>query len=223
MEASSPVSLEIHFHLTNGAVEKFVQSDHAAIEAIVGNVQPQRVFTQPHLIVAGKYSMTVYSCSAITRVDFVMEGFPDWPFPLGVEDIQEITEEEFWERFRPEEDEKFLREQARPVGQPTVGWIQVELVSGERVFVEVHTKAVGHLDQLRLITQIFTAASLYARRKGGGISFINPANIVRSTFTPGPAEAPKTAWAAHHMAPGQTGKGKRKGEKQKDVGDLSDF
>jgi hypothetical protein len=197
-----PSSLEIHIHLVSGAVEKFVQDDPQAVGVIFANLQPQKIFSQPHLTIAGKYSVTVYSCSAITMVELVMEKFPDWTFPLGVDRIEEITEEEFWQRFRPKEDERFVREQPRTVGEPMVGFMEIELVSGKRVFAEVYSKVRDKLDQLHVSTQLISVPSLFSWRKGGGVVFVNPANIVRFTFSPGPSETPKTAWPAHHKTEG---------------------
>ena len=193
-----PSTLEIRIHLVNGKVEKFVQDDPQAIAILLTNIQPAKLFSQPHLVIAGKYSMTLYSCSAITMVELVMDGFPDWTFPLGIEDIRQITEEEFWQRFRPEEDQRFVREQPRKVGEAMVGFMEIELRSGERTFVELHSKVPGKLDQLHVISQLASAPCLYSRRMGGGVSFVNPANIVRFTFNPGPPETSTTAWPAHH-------------------------
>jgi hypothetical protein len=193
-----PSSLEIHIHLVTGAVEKFVQDDPQAIQVIFAGLQPQRIFSQPHLMIAGKYSMTVYSCPAITMVELIMEGYPDWSFPLGIDRIEAITEDEFWQRFQPQGGERLVREHPRKVGEPMIGFMEIALVSGECAFVEVHSKVRDMIDQLHVLSQLIAVPNLFSWRKGGGVIFVNPSNILRVTFNPGPSETPTTAWPAHH-------------------------
>lgn len=191
-------SLEIRIHLTNGNVESFVQSDHAAIRQILDNLQPQKIFSQRNLILAGSFSMTAYACSAITMVELVMDGFPEWPFPHGTKDIREITKDEFWERYRPGQDEKFVREQPRKVGETQVGYSELELTSGKHIYSEVQAEVSPQLDRIHYINQLLSASCVFARRHGGGVTLVNMANVARFGFHPGPPETPKTAWPAHH-------------------------
>ena len=120
-----PPSLEIRIHLANGRTDEFVQTNPAAIRVILEGIQPGKLFSQEHLLIAGKYSMTAYSCSAVTAVELIMEGWPDWPLPMGIQDIRQVSEEDFWKQFEAEKDERFIREQPRTVGEPFVGFLEI--------------------------------------------------------------------------------------------------
>jgi hypothetical protein len=187
-----PSYLEIHVHGIDGQVAAFVQSDPAAAAALLAHIQPGRVFTQSHLTIASEHSVTFFPCAAVARIDLVMDTFPDWPFYHGVSNILEITEEEFQERYRPEERE------AEPPGALVVRFTELELTSGERLVVEVHSREIPRtaVDQAMFVQQILSAPSLYARRLGGGAILLNPAQILRMTVYPGPPETPPNAWAA---------------------------
>lgn len=196
--SETPPLLEIRIHLTNGNVESYVQDDAATVQQILSDIEPQKIFPQPHTIVAGLYSMTAYARSSITMVEFVMDKYPDWSFPLGIDDIEEISQEEFWQRYRPGHDDYFLRDQQRKVGEPYVSFIEIELISGRRVYAQVQMKVIPELDRLDFIKMVLGAPSIYGRRQGGGVTFINIANVARFGFHPGPREVFKIAWPAHH-------------------------
>jgi hypothetical protein len=192
---AAPSSLEIHVHSTDGLVSRFQQTDAEAARKLFGQFQPGRIFAQPHLIVAGGTSMSVFPTAAVARVDLVMDGFPEWPFYHGVSDVQEITEEQFRERYRPE---RYSAGLARTPGAAMAVFGEIELANGERIFVEVQIQVEPRLpvEQGLFIQQILSAHSLYARRRGGGAVVLNPANIVRLTFHPGPPETPPNALCA---------------------------
>jgi hypothetical protein len=188
----TPTYLEIHVHGVDGQVAAFVQSDPKTAATLLAHVQPGRVFTQSHLTIASEHSITFFPCAAVARIDLVMDAFPDWPFYHGVSNILEITEEEFRERYRPEERE------AEPPGTLVARFAELELTNGERLFVEVHAREIPRtpVDQAMFVQQILSAPSLYTRRLGGGAVLLNPAHILRMTVYPGPPETPPNAWAA---------------------------
>jgi hypothetical protein len=128
-----------------------------------------------------------------------MEGYPDWEFHFGISEIQEITEEEFRQRYHPEQ---YGPQHPLPPGAPIVAYAEIELADGERTFSEVHTHAEARLpvEQSMYLQQILTAPSLYTRRRGGGAILINPASIVRLTLYPGPPSVPPNALPAEPLA-----------------------
>jgi hypothetical protein len=188
----NPSYLEIHVHGIDGHVAAFVQKDPGAAGRLLEHIQPGRVFTQGHLTIASEHSITFFPCAAVARIDLVMDGFPDWPFYHGVSNVMEITEEEFRERYRPEERE------AEPPNALVARFAGLELTNGERVLVEVHAREIPRtpVDQAMFVQQILSAPSLYARRLGGGAVLLNPAHILRMAVYPGPPETPPNAWAA---------------------------
>src|SRR5436309_3736881 len=93
-------SLEVQIHSADGPVSRFVQEDAEAIRKLLDQMQPARIFAQHHLLITDDHSITIFPCSAIARVDLVMDHFPDWPFHDGVTDVAEITEREFARRYR---------------------------------------------------------------------------------------------------------------------------
>lgn len=194
-----PSTLEIHVHSVDGHVSRYVQKDPAAVRAVFEHIQPARVFEQRQFVVAGGHSLAIFPCAAIVRVDLVMEGYPDWEFHHSLSLVQQITEEEFRQRYRPE---PAVREPVLPPGAPVIAFAEIELADGERIITEVHTHAEARLpiEQSMFFQQILTAPSLYLRRRGGGAILINPASIVRLTLYPGPPTVPANALAAEPLA-----------------------
>jgi len=194
--SATPSSLEIGIHLTSGVIERFVQTDPAVIEDILTNAHPQKVLQQRHFIIAGNASMAVYLCSAITHLELIMDGYPEWPFPLGVEDILQITEPEFLKRTGSRPAGFDARRQPPKAHETIVGHADIGFVSGDHLFIELVAKLSPKIDQYYLMSQLFAAPGLYSRRPDGGVCIANPANIVRFTIHLGSLQMPKTAWSA---------------------------
>ena len=194
-----PSYVEIHIHSIDGHISAFTQSDPEAVRRVFDHIQPNKIFEQRQLVVASGHSMAVFPCAAIVRLDVVMDGFPDWEFHFGVSDVQEITEEEFRQRYHPGHGRDPL---LLPPGAPVTAFGEIELANGERLFTEIHTHVEPRLpvEESIFFQQILSAHSLYSRKQGGGAILINPANIVRLTFYPGPASTPPNALPAEPLS-----------------------
>lgn len=186
-------ALELHFHLTDSKIARFVQNDEASAQKILRQIQPNRLFAQHHITLSCQGAMTSIPSSAIVRLDLITDNPPEWPFHYGASVIQEINEEEFRHRFRPQD-------YAAP---PTPGQIvtfygEMELRSAERVYLEAQIRIEPRLplEQSVFIQQIFATGGMHARRRGNGMVIINPANIVRFSFYPGPSDIVPGVWAA---------------------------
>ena len=94
-------SVEIQIHLIDGTVSRFVVDRPGAAQVLIDSIHPNKIFSQRNLLIAGSQSMTAYPTAAVARLDFVMDGFPGWPFHHNLMDVMQITESEFKERFDP--------------------------------------------------------------------------------------------------------------------------
>src|SRR5579872_7018018 len=130
-------SLEIHIHLVDGSIGRFVQDDPAEARKLLEAIQPGKVFQQRDLVIAGRYSLTVYPCTAVARVDFIMDGHPGWPFHRNVRDAMQITHEEFQERFLPTAKDEERTARIVTPGETVVAYAEAELLNAERLFVEL--------------------------------------------------------------------------------------
>src|SRR5262249_8400345 len=115
---------------------------------------------------------------------------------FGVADSEEITEEEFRQRLPYAEPEPAVP------GALVVIFAEIELTNGERTFLQVQVprESMTAGDMGVLLQHILTPPSLHARRLGGGAIILNPAQILRVAFHPGPPETPPNAWAADPIA-----------------------
>ena len=197
--SATPAYVEIHIHSIDGHVSAFLQNDPEAVRRLFDHVQPNKIFEQRQLVVASAHSLTVFPCASIARVDLVMDGYPDWEFHYGVSSVQEITEEEFRQRYQPSRDPD---PRLLPAGAPVIAFGEIELANGERLFTEIHTHIEARLplEESIFLQQLLSAPSLYSRKLGGGAILLNPANIVRLTFYPGPPSTPPNALPAEPLS-----------------------
>src|SRR5438093_10669243 len=97
--ASKPF-LTIRFHLTDGSVHSFVQTDDVVARKIWESVDPARLFAHPRIVIGSDHSKAVFVSAETIRVDFLQDSFQCWEFPGGYSDIVELSEEEFREHAR---------------------------------------------------------------------------------------------------------------------------
>lgn len=188
--------LEIHFHLTNGSIARFSQHGPSEVQALLEHAQPSRVFSQKMIVMAGSYSLSGFPCAEVARIDLVMEDFPKWPFLYNARDVEEITEQEFHQRYQPEITHERRTERLVVPGHEATTWGALELSNGEKLWMEVvvETAESTPLDRHQFLQQFLSAPCLHMRRRGGGVVLVNPSNIVSFAFFPGPKETPLGAW-----------------------------
>ncbi len=193
-----PNYLEIHVHSVDGHMAAFVQQGAEAVQKLIAQMQPGRVFRQPFLAVAGQGSLSVFPAATVVRVDLVMRGFPDWPFHLGFRDAMELSEDEFRERIS-------LNDCSRePLRGPAPIYADIEMTNGEGLYLQMEVddrdEPVMQVEFGMLIERFLSASSLHARRVGGGALVINPAQILRVQLRPAPPHPPLNAWSAEPLA-----------------------
>src|SRR5258706_6695311 len=194
-------SVEIQIPMIDGSISRFIVDKPGAAPDLIASIHPNKIFTQRNIVIAGSRSMTAYPTAAVARVDFVMDGFPGWAFYHNLEDVMQITHEEFKQRYNPESADVDRVARVVVPGDTIVAWGEIELNNADRVYTEARfvAQAATPIDRSMLFEQLFESHYLYSRRRGGGAILINPANIVRLSFFPGPPETPRNAWEAHHM------------------------
>jgi hypothetical protein len=195
-------ALEIYIHLANGGTLHFHQEDPADAKALVESIQPQTVFTQTLLVIAGQHSLTAFSPSKIARIDLAMEGYPGWSFPFNAQDIAEVTEEEFQQNYLPLEKTTTREQQVLQPGEIITVYAKIELTNREHFYVQMRLPIVERtpLDVYMFLQQLFTSHTLFARRREGGVILVNAEHLARITSFPGPPKAPPKAWSAHYVA-----------------------
>src|SRR5438552_18621867 len=138
MSASAKPALTIRFHLTDGSVHSFVQTDSAAARRIWEAVEPTRVFSRPRIIIGSEHAKAVFVSAEIVRIDFLEDTFQCWEFPGGYSDIVELSEEEL--RKNAHLDDPVLmarREQPTPVGDLLVSFVRLHMRGGPPLFVMI--------------------------------------------------------------------------------------
>jgi len=193
--------VDIAIYLVDGNIVKFEQEDAAKAAGLLDHVHPDKVFSQPVLVIAGLYSVTAIPSASIVRVDVNIAHEPGWSFHFNAKDVVAISEQEFGD-WQSRQSEWETRLTPREPGDLYITYGRIEMRNGQNLYVEVKVEADLRmpLDRSLMIRNLFSAHSLHARRREGGAVIINPQNIVRYTFFPGPSETPPNAWPAHHKS-----------------------
>ena len=194
--------LEIRVHLINGDVSRFVQDDPEAAAALLSGIDPTRLFEQRELIIQDHGATTVFPWSAVVRVDLVMNDYPKWPFPHGVDRVVEITAEEFQEKYTHHTTHSLPDE--RPLaGTPLTTYVEAELINREKLYLAVHGRVelegLIPVDQSLRLHRFLHGPALYCQRKGSGAILINAESIVRLIYCPRPPETLPNAWQSRHL------------------------
>src|SRR5213594_931276 len=198
MSTTKPKSvLTVRFHLTDGSVHSFAQTDDALARKIWDAVEPARLFTRPRIVIGSEHSKTVFVSAEVIRVDFLHHSFQCWEFPGGYSDIVELSEEEF--RKHAHLDEPALmakREQPTPAGDLLVSFVRLHMRGGRPLFVMVEVPVKLPAESQSFMQFMLSKGSVHMRLRGGGIGILNLANLVAYAVYPGVAQIPADAWLA---------------------------
>ena len=193
---SLPV-LTIRFHLTDGSVHSFVQTDDEAARRLWEGVDPARLFARPRIVVGSEHSKAVFVSAETVRVDFLQDSFQCWDFPGGYSDIVELSEEEFREHARLDQPAQMTkREQPTPIGDLLVSFVKLQMRGSRPLFVMIEIPVRLPAESQSFMHFMLSKATVHMRLRGGGIGVLNLANLAAYTVYPGVAQVPGDAWLA---------------------------
>src|ERR1043165_2732367 len=194
-KSSSKSALAIRFHLTDGSVHSFVQTDDAAAQKLWDGIDPARLFARPRTVVGSEHSKAVFVSAEIVRVDFLHDSFQCWEFPGGYSDIVELSEEEFREHAHLNQPAQMTRrEQATPVGDLLVSFVKLQMRGGRPLFVMIEVPVKLPAESQSFMQFMLSKAAVHMRLRGGGIGVLNLANLAGYTVYPGVAQIPAHEW-----------------------------
>src|SRR5438046_8575138 len=193
---SLPV-LTIRFHLTDGSVHSFVQTDDAAARKLWEGVDPARLFARPRIVVGSEHSKAVFVSAETVRVDFLHQSFQCWEFPGGYSDIVELSEEEFRKQARLDQPTQMTkREQPTPVGDLLVSFVKLQMRGGCPLFVMVEIPVKLPAESQSFMQFMLSKASVHMRLRGGGVGVLNLANLADYAVYAGVEQIAADAWLA---------------------------
>src|ERR1043166_2794142 len=193
---SKPV-MTIRFHLTDGSVQSFVQTDEAVARKFWEAIDPARLFARPRIVVGSEHSKAVFVSSEIIRVDFLHETFHCWEFPGGYSDIVELSEAEFRKHARLDQPALMAkREQRTPTGDLLVSFLRLHMRGGRPLFVMIEAPVKLPAESQSFMHFMLSKGAVHMRLRGGGIGVLNLANLVGYTVYPGVAQIPGDSWIA---------------------------
>ncbi len=189
--------LTIRFHLTDGSVHSFVQTDDAAARKLWEGVDPARLFVRPRFVVGSEHSKAVFVSAETVRVDFLHDSFQCWEFPGGYSDIVELSEEEFRKHARLDQPARMTkRDQPTPVGDLLVSFVKLQMRGGRPLFVMVEIPVKLPAESQSFMQFMLSKAAIHMRLRGGGVGVVNLANLIGYTVYPGVAQIPADIWMA---------------------------
>ena len=161
------------------------------------SVDPARLFAHARIVIGSEHSKAVFVSAEVIRVDFVQDAFQCWEFPGGYSDIVELSEEEFRKHARLDQPAQMTkREQATPVGDLLVSFVQLRMRGGRPQFAMVEIPVKLPAESQSFMHFMLSKGSVHMRLRGGGIGVVNLANLVAYAVYPGVAQIPADAWLA---------------------------
>ncbi len=194
---NSPDSLGIRFHLTDGSVHSFVQTDDVAAQKLWAEVDPVRIFARSRIVVSNEHSKAVFVTAEIVRVDFLQESLSCWSFPGGYSDIVELSEEEFQQHTHLDEPALMKKREKYTVpGDLFVSFVRVQMRGSRPFFAMIELPAKLPAESQSYMQFMLSKAAVYMRLRAGGIGVLNLANLAGYTVYPGLPQIPADAWLA---------------------------
>lgn len=196
-ESALQSTLTIRFHLTDGSVHSFVQTDDTAARKLWEGIDPAKLFARPRIVIGSEHSKAVFVSTEIIRVDFLHHSFQCWQFPGGYSDIVELSEEEFRKHAHLDQPALMVkRDQPTPAGDLLVSFVKLHMRGGAPQFVMVEAPAKLRAESQSFMHFMLSKAAVHMRLRGGGIGVLNLANLAGYTVYPGVAQIPADSWLA---------------------------
>ena len=194
-------ALTIRFHLTDGSVQSFTQSDAAINEKLWDAIEPSRLFAHQRIVIGSEHSKSVFVTAEIIRMDFFHDSFQCWEFPRGYSDIVELSEEEFRKHARLDEPSLMVkRDRPTPPGDLLVSFVKLQMRGGKPLFVMVEVLAKLPAESQAFMQFMLSKAAVHMRLRDGGIGVLNLATLAGYTVYPGIAQIPADAWLAEPIS-----------------------
>jgi hypothetical protein len=126
--------------------------------------------------------------SQISTIEITTQNLPKWPFAQGAQWVENISPEQFRERFQVESYVEARRKASTSAGQIQLGFTELEMVTGQVLIWEVvmESKELTGMDILPYINSLIGSHGLYAIQPGHGAIIVNPNNMRAARFLPGP-------------------------------------
>ncbi len=197
--SDTPDLLSIRLHLVTGEIASFLAEDVSAVQTVLDSVRRGRVFSTQSLVIADEIHVNTFPGSSLIRVDLVSN-----PLPLDMEghDVgegepahaSEITQEQWLSETAAMRTTYGDRQSMlRSDGERINVYGRVTLMGGTHIYLQFDLAMPNASEQRRFLHNLYSTPGLAFRNSEGGISMLNTAHIVRSTFYPG-AEPPLGAW-----------------------------
>jgi hypothetical protein len=188
-------ALKIRFQFVDGSEETFFQPDKNRAEGILQQINPFHLFNQSRVVLADDYSKSVFVCARINRVDFVFKGDGFSHIPEDHADLVELSKAMFHKHVplnNPSQLDR--RAQHRQVGDLLVSFHNLKMRGGSHVYLMKETLVKLPAESQSYMQRFLSKGTLGVRLPGGGMSFLNLANLIGYTVYPGVAEIPSDAW-----------------------------
>lgn len=194
-------ALKIRLQLVDGSEETFIQRDQETAEGIRQQINPSHLFNQSRIVLADEYSKSVFVCAQINRIDFAFKGDGFSHIPGDHADLVELTKAMFHKHVplnNPSRLDK--RAQRRQVGDLLVSFHNLRMRGGNHVYLMKETLVKLPADSQSYMQRFLSKGTLGFRLPGGGMSFLNLANLIGYSVYPGVPEVPSDTWMAQSQA-----------------------
>jgi hypothetical protein len=190
-------ALEIRFQFVEGSQETYVQSDPGIAATILNGISPPLLFSHYRIVIADDYSKSVFVCSQLNRVDFVFDGDGFSHLPEDHAEMVELTEVEFSKHINLDDPARLQkRKQPRRVGDLVVSFLRLRMRGGNHVYLMKESVVKLPVDNQSYTHRLLSKGTLGIRLPGGGLGFVNLANLIGYSVYPGVVEAPMDTWIA---------------------------
>jgi hypothetical protein len=183
--------LKIYIRLVNGETCTFKVEDPSSAKTIIEELSPSQLFSEQYLMLGGDISLSFIPTEQVERVMLIGENIPKWPYLGEAHEVFEINEEQFNRAYDPELYKRHREDVAAHAGDPQLGFTSFWTVSGVKSYWQVRMNAIP-LEKPTVksyIQSLFNSGGLHAEVEDGvhkGVAIVNPKNITRITFLPGP-------------------------------------
>lgn len=180
--------MEIFVYMANGQSHVFSQPDPEVARTVLADMQPARLFGSSSIILGSGANCTFLRTTAVSRIDVLT----DAPITIAptIRDAARVLENEEEFLLRAKAAVKALGDGVAP-GEAYQGCFRFELAGGHVLLIELERLLAQQVQFFTNLHRLFDGQAIMFPHPRGGAVFLNVANIVSVTASPGFAEYPK--------------------------------
>ena len=186
--------LEVILHMVNGCELQFIEQKEDRAKEILKNVNPQKFFTDKHLVISDDSSTTRVLLDAVSCATFNTSAAFNWSFPSHIEDAMVLSKDRFLQAIDSELEKPGVIADPGQRTRPVSLFLELLMHDGSKWYLRIFAETLKPMERIELAKIVSALTGFHAIKPEGGAVLFNMKNVVARTTYPTAMLSPQNEW-----------------------------